>query len=94
MTKLEKHIEKYLAKEVERRGGLCIKFTSPGSRGVPDRIVITPAGQIIFVEVKQASGRVSDLQKWQAAEMRKRKCDVRVIWTETEVDEFIQEVFA
>ncbi|MGT2755396.1 VRR-NUC domain-containing protein [Streptococcus ovis] len=46
--KSEKDIENYLKKKCK---GLCLKFTSPGTVGVPDRIVILPTG-IFFVEVK------------------------------------------
>jgi hypothetical protein len=34
----EKVIENYLCEEAKKIGGLCYKFTSPGRRGVPDRI--------------------------------------------------------
>ena len=48
----EKMIESRLVQEVQSRGGLCWKFTSPGTDGVPDRIVLMPGGKIAFVEVK------------------------------------------
>lgn len=38
----ESEVEAYLKKKVELAGGECIKFTSPGLRGVPDRICILP----------------------------------------------------
>lgn len=46
--KTEKDIENYLKRKCT---GLCLKFTSPGTIGVPDRIVVLPKG-IFFVEVK------------------------------------------
>ncbi|MDV6239876.1 VRR-NUC domain-containing protein, partial [Trueperella bernardiae] len=36
----EHAIEQHLKKAVEAIGGLCWKFTSPGTAGVPDRICI------------------------------------------------------
>lgn len=36
----EQAIEQHLKKAVEAIGGLCWKFTSPGTAGVPDRICI------------------------------------------------------
>lgn len=39
--KTEKDIENYLKKKC---AGLCLKFTSPGTIGVPDRIVVLPKG--------------------------------------------------
>ena len=55
---LEKRIEQRLRDEVKRRGGLALKFVSPGFVGVPDRIVLMPDGNVGFIEVK-ALGEVS-----------------------------------
>lgn len=52
----EKEIEKKLTLEAKKRGGLAVKFVSPGFDGMPDRIVLMPEGKIAFVEVK-ASGK-------------------------------------
>ena len=54
---LEKRIEQRLRDEVKRRGGLALKFVSPGFAGVPDRLVLMPDGNVGFVEVK-APGEV------------------------------------
>lgn len=48
----EKTIENYLKKEVEKHGGLCLKFISASMRGLPDRIVLFSGGRILFVELK------------------------------------------
>ncbi len=48
----EKIIEQKLRDEVKRRGGLALKFVSPGFSGVPDRLVLMPDGNVGFVEVK------------------------------------------
>jgi Holliday junction resolvase-like predicted endonuclease len=45
-------IEQKLLTAVKAYGGVCWKFTSPGTAGVPDRIVLMPHGRIAFVEVK------------------------------------------
>jgi hypothetical protein len=50
---LERQIEQQLKKAVSRIGGLCLKFTSPGCAGVPDRVVLLPGGRLIFVEIKR-----------------------------------------
>lgn len=63
MEKLEKTIEQKLVKLVEANGGRCIKWTSPSSSGVPDRIVILPHGRVIFIETKRPKGgRLSPMQ--------------------------------
>lgn len=77
---LEKQIEHRLVEGVKNLGGLCYKFVSPGHPGVPDRLIITPSGQIIFAELKTSTGRLSKLQKYTIEEMQKRGADVRIIW--------------
>ena len=51
----ETDIEKYLKKLVEAKGGVSWKFTSLAS-GVPDRVVLLPAGIVGFCEVKRQRG--------------------------------------
>jgi len=50
----ERDIELKLRDAVKAVGGLCWKFTSPGTSGVPDRIVLMPKGRIAFVETNSA----------------------------------------
>ena len=54
----ESYIESYLVRKVKEHGGLCYKFVSPGNPGVPDRLIITPTGKTIFVELKTEVGRL------------------------------------
>lgn len=88
----ESQIESRLVQGVKARGGLCLKFTSPGTPGVPDRIVITPTGRVCFVELKTEIGRLANIQKWVIGEMRKRGADVRVVKGASEVKQFLEEV--
>lgn len=74
-------------------GGLCFKFVSPGNPGVPDRIVITPAGRTVYVELKTEVGRLAAIQKWQHEELRKRGADVRTLKGLEQVKAFVEEVF-
>ena len=76
---LEKETEKKMVEMVCKRGGLCYKFVSPANPGVPDRIIITPIGKVIFVELKTEIGRLANIQKWQVSEMQKRGVDVRIV---------------
>lgn len=87
----ESVIEAKLVRLVKDRGGLCYKFVSPGNTGVPDRIVITPGGRVIFVELKTEEGRLSAVQKLQLAELKKRGADVRVLYGLDQVKEFVRE---
>lgn len=88
----ESQIEARLVKLVRSRGGLCYKFVSPSNPGVPDRIVITPDGRVIFVELKTEIGSLQRIQAWQLEEMRKRGADVRVVKGLEQVKSFVEEV--
>jgi len=74
----ERDIENALIKRVKKLGGLCEKFTSPGRRSVPDRLVIFP-DRIIFVELKAPGKKPTELQKRDHDRRKALGCDVRVI---------------
>ena len=76
---LEKDIENALVRKVKKLGGMCEKFTSPGRRSVPDRIVTLPNGKIVFVEVKNTGKKPTELQLRDHERRRALGCDVRVI---------------
>lgn len=48
----ESTIESRLRIEAKKRGGMAIKFISPGLNGVPDRLVLMPCGRVAFIELK------------------------------------------
>ena len=59
----EKRIEQKLVATVKKMGGICPKFVSPGLDGMPDRLVLLPAGRLAFVEVKVPGKKPRPLQK-------------------------------
>lgn len=89
---LEKTIERRLVEGVRKLGGMCIKFVSPGTPGVPDRIIITATGRIIFAELKTETGRLTKIQKYTVGEMQKRGADVRVVKGIDEVKALLAEI--
>lgn len=48
----ESTVENNLVKKVKAAGGTAYKFTSPGRKAVPDRLVLLPGGRMVFVECK------------------------------------------
>lgn len=85
----EREIEGRLRDGVKKLGGLCYKFVSPGSRGVPDRIIILPGGVVYFVELKTEVGRLSKLQCLQLKRMERLGVPVRVLYGLSEVNAFL-----
>ena len=86
----EKDIERKLKSEVLAAGGLCFKFTSPGSSGVPDRIALFPEGKIAFIELKAPGGQVRPLQKVMVEKIRSLGFRVEVIDSKEAAKEFVQ----
>lgn len=58
----EAEVEATLVARVRAAGGVCWKFTSPGTQGVPDRIVVLPGGRVGFVELKRTGALPRPIQ--------------------------------
>ena len=65
----ESLIERKLVIEVKKRGGLAVKFVSPGLDGVPDRLVLFPGGKLAFVELKAPGKTMRPLQEKRARQL-------------------------
>lgn len=82
----ESEIEKKLKNKIESTGGLCLKFISPGMRGVPDRICLYPGGRIIFVELKSPGKKPDTLQLKRHDELRRLGFEVLIIDSEDQIN--------
>lgn len=90
----ESEIEGWLKSGIEKKGGLFIKFTSPGNDGVPDRIVMLPGGRIVFLELKTRYGKLSAVQKYQIGRLLKLNAEVAVIFGADAAEDFLQDCFS
>ena len=88
----ESEVEKYFVWTVERMGGKTWKFTSPGRKGVADRIACLPDGTTWFVELKTKGGRLSELQKLFADEVLALNQRYACLWTKGQIDGWIKTV--
>ena len=66
----ERDIEARLVASVAAAGGIAYKFTSPGRRHVPDRLVVLPAGSAFFVELKAPGKQATAGQRREHAKLR------------------------
>ena len=89
---LESKIEKKLKKEVEKIGGFSLKFTSPGTAGVPDRLVLLPKGRLYFVELKAPGKKLRPLQLKRKEQLEALGFKVYVIDSYKKIDEFTREM--
>lgn len=88
----ESFIEEKLTKAVKQNGGVCWKFTSPGTAGVPDRIILMPKGHIAFVEVKAPGEKPRSLQLSRHRLLRRLGFKVYVLDTLEDIEKIISEV--
>ncbi len=88
----EASIEQSLRLMLQKIGCLFYKWVSPGNNGVPDRIVITPDGSVIFVELKTSRGNLSPDQHVQIRRLTKNHARVVVIYGKQDADNFVREL--
>lgn len=88
MEKSEKQIETYLRDKVKAEGGRAYKLESPGSAGMPDRLVLL--GGAYFIELKSPVGKPTPLQKKRIRELSLLGQVALVIGSCEEVDEFLE----
>jgi len=58
----ESMVEKRLVERVRRAGGKALKLGGVNDRGKPDRLVLLPGGQVLFVELKAPGKKLTKLQ--------------------------------
>lgn len=85
----EKVIEKYLTDRVKEIGGLCLKYSNANMAGYPDRVILFPGGETIWVELKSKGQRPTKLQLIRHEQLRKLGHGVKVIDCRHGVDELI-----
>ncbi len=88
----EAAVERKLVEGVRKKGGWALKFVSPGTAGVPDRIVLMPGGFIIFVELKTDTGKLTKLQEITHLRLAGLGFPVRVVYGSEGVLAFLAEL--
>lgn len=79
-------VEQALTRAVHAAGGLCWKFTSPGTVGVPDRVVILPGGHVGFIEVKAPGKHPRPIQTHRLDQLRALGATVAVVDHPTHIE--------
>ena len=88
----EKTIEQKLCTAVRARGGVALKFVSPGTAGVPDRLVLFPGGRMAFVEVKAPGRKLRPLQHRRAIRLIRMGFRVYVLDREEQIPALVMEI--
>lgn len=88
----ERAIEEKLRIESQKRGGLAMKFVSPGLVGVPDRIVVLPQGRIGFVELKAPGEKPRKIQVRRMEQLRKLGFPVYMLDDKEKIGEVLDDI--
>ena len=76
---LEKHIERKVCDYAKQCGFLVYKFTSPQRRSVPDRLLISPHGVVLFIEFKQTGKTPTEGQEREIQRLKDKNVPVFVV---------------
>ena len=88
----ESIVEKKFTAEVKKRGGLAVKFVSPGFNGVPDRLALLPGGRMAFVEVKAPGEKPRPLQEARHRLLRRLGFKVYVLDDKRQIGGMLDEI--
>lgn len=90
----ESTVERFFTDTVRSRGWDSFKFISPGTRGVPDQILLIPGHQgrdavTLFVEIKRPGERPRASQQATFARMRASGATIVVVDSVTAVERLV-----
>lgn len=86
----ESEIERYFNKCAKKCGALSYKWTSPGHRAVPDRILIRRDRPIFFIELKQEGKEPTQSQWREISRLRLEGCHATYLAGAQEVRAFFR----
>ncbi len=66
----EQQVQTKLIKDLEDKGYYVIKLIKTNKNGIPDLIAIPRDSNVEFYEVKRATGKPSELQKYRIKELQ------------------------
>lgn len=74
----ESQIQSKKIKELEAQGYYVIKLVKTNKNGIPDLIAIPPDSDVLFIEVKGPTGKLSALQEYRIKELADKNIKTEV----------------
>lgn len=90
---LEKDVERRLVAQLKKLGILHVKMTPVAQRGWPDRLLILPNNQVLWIELK-APGREDNLSANQVQVQAKLQALGHLVLTSSSVEECLEFIHA
>lgn len=88
----EKAIERHLVEQAKQNGLLCLKYSNPNMVGYPDRLLVLPGGDVVWVELKSKGRKPTKIQQIRIAELIGMGHLVKVIDNKADIDELIKTI--
>jgi len=83
---LERDLEAHFAKQCKQLGLMTLKLNVRYQRGWPDRLVVLPLGNILWVELKRPGGKLSPLQDKVIKQLKSWQQEVYVLDSKEGID--------
>lgn len=90
----EAALENKLRNAVKTRGGIALKFVSPGFAGVPDRLILLPGGRTAFIEVKVLGEKPRPNQLLRHKQLTALGCKVYILDHPNKIKDILNEIQA
>ncbi len=74
----EQKIQSKRIKQLEADGYYVLKLVQTNKNGIPDLLAIPKDSDVLFIEVKTATGRLSKLQEYRLKELDEHGCKTEV----------------
>lgn len=74
----ERYTERHCRVYAEERGCLLIKLSPAGCKGIPDRLLLLPSGEAVFIEFKSPNKYPTPIQRHWHDRLRQRGFAVHV----------------
>ena len=88
--KSEAQIQAAITKHLKAAGWTVIKLIQTSCNGIPDLLAIR-SGRYLWIEAKNATGKVAPLQEYRHTELRRQGCEVIVARSTEDVKEYLKQ---
>lgn len=94
LSQYEHELEDWACARFAEAGHVCLKFVSPGFPGVPDRLLLTNRGRVLFIEFKAPAMAPRRTQPAVLAMLRGLGFRAEVIDTRSQVQQVLRDCAA
>lgn len=88
----EKVLEQYLRRLCGERGWPCLKYSNSNDIGYPDRIIVLPESEVVWVELKSKGQKPTSIQQERHRQLRGMRHEVVVADSREAIDNLMRDL--